>query len=99
MADSVFGKKLKELRKAKKITQKKLSEVLGYGYTAIANYESGRNEPSLQDLVRLADFLDVSVDELLGREYPSKKKEIYACFDRLDEKKQEAILCIMKLLQ
>ena len=99
MAELAFGKNLKKLRRAKKITQQKLSEVLGYGYTAIANYESGRNEPSLQDLIRLADFLDVSVDALLGREYPSKKKEIYACFDRLDEKKQEAMIHIMKLLE
>lgn len=95
-----FANNLKELRRAKKVTQQKLSEVLGYGYTAIANYESGRNEPSLRDLVRIADFFDVSIDELLGRVYPSeRKKEIYACFDRLEEGKQTAVLQIIKFMQ
>lgn len=47
----VFAQNLKVLRKAKKVTQQGLSEVLGDGYTAIANYESGRKEPSLQDLI------------------------------------------------
>ena len=95
-----FAENLKAYRKAKKVTQQELSEALGYGYTAIANYESGRNEPSLQDLVRIADFFDVSVDSLLGRVYPSQeKRKIYACFDRMDERKQRAVLEIMKLMQ
>lgn len=95
-----FAQKLKELRKAKKVTQQELSEALGYGYTAVANYESGRNEPSLQDLVHIADFFGVSLDDLLGRAYPSQeKRKIYAYFDRLDERKQQAVLEIMKLLQ
>lgn len=41
--------------------------MLHYGYTAIANYESGRNEPSIRDLIRLADYFQVSVDYLIGR--------------------------------
>lgn len=95
-----FAQNLKALRKAKKVTQQELSEVLGYGYTAVANYESGRNEPSLQDLIRIADFFDVSLDNLLCRAYPSEeKRKLYASFDRLDERKQQAVLEIMELMQ
>lgn len=61
-----FQERLKELRKEKGLTQRKLAEKLNYGYTAIANYESGRNQPKLQDLVRLADALDTSLDYLVG---------------------------------
>ncbi len=64
---TVFSNRLKMLRKQRKINQTRLAEMLGYGYTAIANYESGRNEPSLGDLCRIADFFDVSTDYLLGR--------------------------------
>ena len=39
---SQFAKNLKELRRYRKINQTKLSNYLGYGYTAIANYESGK---------------------------------------------------------
>lgn len=64
---SDFAKNLRILRLQHRLTQEKLGSVLHYGSTAIANYESGRNEPSLDDLIRLADFFDISTDELLGR--------------------------------
>lgn len=64
---TVFSVRLKMLRKQRNINQARLAKMLGYGYTAIANYESGRNEPSLGDLCRIADFFDVSTDYLLGR--------------------------------
>lgn len=61
-----FKERLKNLRKEKKYTQVNLSEMLNYGYTAIANYESGRNEPSIADLKKIAAIFDVSLDYLLG---------------------------------
>ena len=48
--------------------------VLGYGSTAIANYAGGRNEPSLDTLMLLAETLEVSVDALLGMK-PKEKIE------------------------
>ena len=61
-----FKKILKLLRQQNKLTQKSLGTALGYGYTAVSNYESGRNEPSINDLIKLADFFNVSVDFLIG---------------------------------
>lgn len=61
-----FKDRLKELRKEKKFTQVKLGEMLNYGYTAIANYESGRNQPSIPDLKKIASIFNVSMDYLLG---------------------------------
>ena len=40
-----FKDRLKALRKEKKLTQVKLGEMLNYGYTAIANYESVETSP------------------------------------------------------
>lgn len=62
-----FHEKLRMLRKEKKLSQVEVGKILHYGYTAISNYENGRNEPTLTDLCRLADFFDVSTDFLLGR--------------------------------
>ncbi len=62
----IFAQRLKELRKEKGMTQTELGEKLGYGYTAIANYESGRNEPSLSDLHFICRILDTSSDYLIG---------------------------------
>lgn len=61
-----FKDRLKELRKEKRLTQVKLGEMLNYGYTAIANYESGRNQPSIPDLKKIASIFNVSMDYLLG---------------------------------
>ncbi|MGN0135707.1 helix-turn-helix domain-containing protein [Anaerotignum sp.] len=65
---SDFAKNLKKYRKQKKYSQTKLAQYIHYGYTAIANYESGRNEPSIDVLILLANALDVTVDELVGAE-------------------------------
>lgn len=62
----LFAERLKQLRKEKAMTQTELSKTLGYGYTAIANYESGRNEPSLSDLISICKIFDVSSDYLIG---------------------------------
>ncbi|MBQ7103272.1 MAG: helix-turn-helix transcriptional regulator [Anaerotignum sp.] len=70
---SAFAANLKKIRKNKKVSQKVVAQQLGYGYTAIANYESGRNEPSIDDLIKIADYFDVSVDHLVGREYGKEK--------------------------
>ncbi|NLK37748.1 MAG: helix-turn-helix transcriptional regulator [Epulopiscium sp.] len=61
-----FKDRLRSLRKEKKYTQVKLGEMLNYGYTAIANYESGRNQPSIPDLIKIAKIFNVSMDYLLG---------------------------------
>ena len=61
-----FAKRLRELRKEKGFSQVHLGELLGYGYTAISSYETGRNEPSFTDLIRICKILDVSADYILG---------------------------------
>ena len=62
----LFAQRLKELRKEKGLTQADLSSRMGYGYTTIGNYEKGRNEPSLSDLMLICEVLDVSADYLVG---------------------------------
>ena len=62
----LFAKRLRELRKEKGVSQVKLGDALGYGYTAISSYETGRNEPSYTDLIRICEILDVSADYILG---------------------------------
>jgi len=62
-----FSQRLKKLRKERDITQEDLAKTLNYGRTAIAGYESGRNQPDYNILTKLADYFDVSADYLLGR--------------------------------
>jgi len=63
-----FFEKLKFLRAEKEITQQVLSVSLNLPRYLISNWEQGRSEPSMNDLIKLADFFECTVDYLLGRE-------------------------------
>lgn len=69
-----FSERLKEIREEQGQTQKKVGEALNYGSSAIANYESGRNQPSINDIKRLAEYFHVTTDYLPG--YASSPKNI-----------------------
>lgn len=60
--------KLKELRKNKKISLKKLGEILGLAESTISLYENGKREPDICTLIKISDYFNVSVDELLGND-------------------------------
>lgn len=82
----MIGKKIKELRETKGLTQKELADKLGLSDGAIGFYETERRNPPIEILNKLADFFDVSVDYLLGRtEIPNLYKEK----DVIEKKKKE----------
>ncbi|MBQ4088733.1 MAG: helix-turn-helix transcriptional regulator [Clostridia bacterium] len=62
-----IGATLKELRKQANITQQSLSEKLCIAVRTLQCYEQGVREPSLEMLIKIADTLNVSTDQLLGR--------------------------------
>lgn len=59
--------RLKELRKARGISQLKLAMDLGMNQNSISRYESGAREADYQTLIALADYFNVSIDYLLER--------------------------------
>lgn len=65
-----FCKNLKHFRLAMGCTQKEMAAYLGITERGYRNYEIGAREPSLSDLVRIADKLNVSLDALVGRDSP-----------------------------
>lgn len=103
---SKFPKRLKTLRKETIISQKKLSDFLGYKYTAVANYESGRNEPSIDTLIKIASYFGVTTDYLVGvSDFPQKEKDLSAkesnlllIFRNLPTEKQDILLKLVSYL-
>lgn len=63
----LLGQRLKDLRKQKKVGQKEVAELLGLSLRTYQFYECGAYDPSLLNLVVLADYFQVSTDYLLGR--------------------------------
>ena len=63
-----FSEKLKELRKDKDLSQKKLAKDLNVDQRSISNWEKGVREPDFNTLVQIAKYFDVKTDYLLGLE-------------------------------
>lgn len=79
MSDDKRGKFLQQLRIEKNLTQKELSEMLHYSDNAISSWEKGKTLPNNPEtLVKLSEFYDVSIEELLYGERKNTKnsKEI-----------------------
>ncbi|MCI8459620.1 MAG: helix-turn-helix transcriptional regulator [Clostridia bacterium] len=58
----------KQLRKDRGIGQVALAEALGVSKGVISFWETGRNEPSLQMLKKIAVYFEVTTDYLVGLE-------------------------------
>lgn len=62
----MFGEKLKELRKAKSISQQQLADLLKVGQSTVAMWEKGKNNPEYNTLLKISQFFSVSTDYLSG---------------------------------
>lgn len=62
----VFLENLKSARISKNYTQKDMAERLGTTQGAYQKWESGGREPNFENLIKLAEVFNVSVDKLLG---------------------------------
>ena len=63
----IFGKRLREVRKSKKLTQQQIADEIGVNRGSYSNWEKGKREPSFENLIKLADLLEVTLDWLFGR--------------------------------
>ena len=77
------GQFLKELRKEKGLTQEQFSEILGVSNRSISRWENGVNMPDFDLVIEIANYYQVTIDELLDGE----RKD-----DMIDKKTQETLL-------
>ena len=61
-----FAERLKTLRKQVKLTQAQIAEKLNISQQAYASWERGAKKPTQENLVKIAQILDVSIDYLVG---------------------------------
>ncbi len=69
-----FGERLKQLREQKGLIQQDIADLLKVGRATIAGYETKGKQPDYEKLNKLADFFNVSIDYLLGRELTQENK-------------------------
>ena len=63
-----IGNKLKELRKIENLTQQQLADKLNISRVNYTRYETDVVRPDYETLVAIADFYNISIDELFGRD-------------------------------
>lgn len=63
------GNRLREVRKAKGLTQTELGELIGVGKSAICCYEKETRNPTLEAVIEMIHVFGVSADYLLGADY------------------------------
>ena len=66
--NTVFGQRLKLLRKARNIKRDEIAEAVGISERAYKSYELNQREPNSTVLIALARYFDVTVDYLLGND-------------------------------
>ncbi len=59
--------RLKEIRSSKGISQLKIAMDLNMNQNTISRYETGEREPGINELIKIADYFNISVDYLLER--------------------------------
>lgn len=88
----VFAYRIKELRLKKQVSQREMANKLGFAQTTYSQYELGKRHPDFTTLIKIADFLNVSIDYLLGRtDDPSQQK----C--NMDKQEKRSTLCDKEL--
>ena len=67
--NTLIGKKIRQIRKGKKITQKQLANSLGVHESSITKYEKGTTDIPLSKIEKIAEALEVSPFDIMGPAY------------------------------
>ena len=101
-----FPQRLRRLRTACKLTQTRMAELLGVSPRVYTRWENGDATPLFGTVVKIADILNVSLDELAGRKEANGDAKIhnpelhrlYKKVDQLSDEDQKALVIVLDSL-
>lgn len=101
-----FAQRLHDLRSAHKLTQTRLAELLQVSPRVYSRWETGDVTPHFDTIVRIAELLEVSLDEIAGRKESQSPPKIrnhelhrlYLKVDLLSDDDQKALLAVLDSL-
>ena len=64
----MIGEKLRQLRSEEGNTQMELAKAVDVSVKTVKNWESDINDPDLIHAIAIADYYDITIDELVGRD-------------------------------
>lgn len=68
MENNIIGKSIKANRLERGISQVTLANAIGVTHAAISFWENGVNIPNIADCWKMANYMNLKIDELVGRE-------------------------------
>lgn len=101
-----FPETLRALRESRGLTQVRLAELIDVSPRVYNRWETAAAAPRLDTLVKIADILSVTLDELVGRTEPSdeiaiqnpKLHALYQEINRLSDEDQQALVILLDSL-
>ncbi len=90
---------IRNLRKAKGLTQEQFAEIMGVSLQSVSRWETGISEPNIQVIAEIADYFETSIDYLVGAKTDKESKELKNLFDDLQNamSKEEQLLYLREL--
>ncbi len=70
-----FKENLKALRLHSALMQKEIAQMLNISVRTFQGWESGRTEPNIEKLIKIADIFEISLDDLVGRTFTRPDEE------------------------
>lgn len=94
------GKRLAEIRKSNKIKQIELAEMLNVSQQVISNIERGVTTPDIEQLKKIANIYNISLDQLVGREFfgdgtDGVEQKIISYIKQMDDEGKELSLGLL----
>lgn len=77
-----IGENIKRLRREKKITQEQIADYLSISVASVSKWERNETYPDITNLIPLAHYFNVTLDELLGYDEEKTKMEIKDVLDK-----------------
>ena len=100
MDKNYIGQRIASLRSAKKISARSMSIELGQSTEYINQIENGRSLPSIEGLINICEFLDISLSDFFDTQtkYPLQYKTLLNELDKLDPFELEQVINLIKLI-
>ena len=102
--NTIFSIRLRELRKEHHISAEELAKKLNVNKSTISRYETGKTEPYLPFVIKIANYFNVSLDWLSGitniRNWQqNSNSEIIANYEKLSEEKKKELIRYSNFLE
>ena len=95
----LLGKRIKELRKQRKLTQENVSELIGIDTVSLSNIETGKYYPTAENLDKILNILKITPHELFDFEHLDSNDILIQKINDMLNKNPERIKDVYKILK